>query len=168
MSTSSPNAGDRTRAIPPFRTNQGQEASEQLRALADKIGGAYANAYQQLNAAYSKAFQKLAVGMAGLQGAVPDPQALSTMMDPSSMADRRDGAQERALAAGENLAEMGIEIGLAWLRGAEEAAVAVANCEERITAASPLDLFKSAAATHAELVRKITRAGAGTIREMAD
>jgi hypothetical protein len=168
MSTSSPNAGDRTRAMPPFGTNPGQEASEQLLALADRIGGAYAEAYQQLNAAYSAAFQKLAVGMAGLQGGAPDPQALSAMMDPSSLTDRLDGAQEHALAIGENLAEMGIEIGLACLRAVEEAALAVANCEERITAATPFDLFKSAAATHAELVRKVTRAGASTIREMAD
>ena len=91
MSTSSPNAGDGNRATAPYRTNPGQEASEQLLALADKIGGAYAEAYQQLNAAYSAAFQKLAVGMAGVQGGMPDPQALSAMMDPSSLTDRVDG-----------------------------------------------------------------------------
>jgi hypothetical protein len=168
MSTSSPNAGDGTRATAPFRTNPGHEASEQLLALADKIGGACAEAYQQLNAAYSAAFQKLAVGMAGLQGGVPDPEALSTMMDPSSLTDRLGGAQEHAQAIGENLAEMGIEIGLACVRAVEEAAVAVANCQERITAASPFELFKSVSATHAELVRKVTRAGASTIREIAD
>jgi hypothetical protein len=168
MSTGSPNEANGTRATGPYRTNPGQEASEQLLALADKIGGAYAEAYQQLNASYSEAFHKLAVGMAGLQGGLPDPQALSAMMDPSSLTDRLDGAQEHALAVGENLAEMGIEIGLACLRAVEEATVAVANCQERITAASRFDLFKSAAATHAELVRKVARAGASTIREIAD
>jgi hypothetical protein len=168
MSTSSPNAGDGTRATAPFRTNPGHEASEQLLGLADKIGGAYAEAYQQLNAAYSAAFQKLAGGMAGLQGGVPDPQAFSAMMDPSSLTDRVDGAREDALAIGENLAEMGIEVGLACLRAVEEAAVALANCQERLTAASPFELFKSVSATHAELVRKVTRAGASTIREIAN
>jgi hypothetical protein len=42
------------------------------------------------------------------------------------------------------------------------------SCEERITAASPFDLCKSAAATHAELVREFTGAAASTIRELAD
>jgi hypothetical protein len=165
MTTINPFSASGAHAIPPAWSTTGQETYEQLLALADKIGAAYAEASQRMNASLADAYQKLAQHAGGLQDGLSDsPQA---MMDPSSVPQRLDEAQEHAAAVGEKVADMGIEIGLAYLSAFEEAAIAVAKCQEQLGAASSLDLVKASTATSAELLRKVTRAGAGTIREIA-
>jgi hypothetical protein len=166
MTTSNPFSASGAGAIPPTWSTTGQETSEQWLALADKIGAAYAEASQRMSAAFADAYQKLAQHAGGLQNGLSYSQQAMTI-DPSSLPERLDDAQEHALAVGEKVADMGIEIGLAYLSAFEEAAIAVAKCQEQVGAASSVDLVKASTATSAELLRKVTRASAGTIREIS-
>jgi hypothetical protein len=148
----------------------GQETYEQLLALADQIGAACSEAAQRLNSAYADAYQKLVLQAGGLPGKLSDPEAgqfLNVVMDPSSMTDRLNGAQESAATLGDDVTEMGVEIGLAALTAFEQAALAMAKFQEQLGAASQLDVVRTTTATAAELVRKVTQASASTIREMA-
>lgn len=169
MTTSNPHNANWGRAIPAGST-AGYEMVEQLLALADQIGAAYAEACQQLSSTYSEAYQKLVTQAGTLMGKPSEPQQaqmLNAMMDPSSLAECLDSAQENALVVGEQAAEMGIEIGLSYLKAFEQAALAVAKFQEHLGAASQVDVVKTSAATGAELVRKVTRAGADTLRDRA-
>jgi hypothetical protein len=165
MTTDNPSAAARARTIPSSWPTTGQENYEQLLALADKIGAAYAEASQRMNAALADAYQRLALHGGGVQDGLSSPQP--AVMDPSALRERLDDAQEHALAAGEKVTDTSVAVGLAYLNAFEEAAIALAKCQEQLGAASNVELVKAGTATGAELLRKVTRAGAGTIRDMA-
>ena len=148
----------------------GQATYEPLLALADQIGAACSEAGEQLSSAYAEAYQKLVLQAGGMPGKLPDPQQaqmFNAMMDPSSLAERLDETKESAMAMGDEAAEMGIQIGLACLNAFEQATLALAKFQEQVGATSQIDVVRSATATGAELIRKVTRAGASTLREMA-
>jgi hypothetical protein len=165
MSTDNPFRAGGARTIPSSWPTTGQENYEQLLELADKIGAAYAEASQRMNAALADAYQRLAVHGSGLQESLASAQPAT--MDPSALSERLDDAQEHALAVGEKVADASVAIGLAYLNAFEEAAIAVAKCQEQLGAASNVELVKASTATGAELLRKVTRANAGTLRDMA-
>jgi hypothetical protein len=165
MTTNNPFSTGPAHTSPPAWPTAGQENYEQLLALADKIGAAYAEASQRMSAALADAYQKLAQPAGGLQNGLSSLQP--AMMDPSALSERLDDAQEHAAAVGEKVADMGIEVGLAYLTAFEQAAMAVAKAQEQLGAASNVNLVKASTATSAELLRKVTRAGAGTIRDIA-
>jgi hypothetical protein len=147
----------------------GQETYEQLLALADQVGAAYSEAWQRLSSAYTGACQKLVADAGGLPGKLSGShtEALNALMDPAGLSERLENVQENAVAVGEEAAAMGIEVGLACLNAFEQAALAVAKFQEQVGAASQLDLVKSTTAAGAELIRKVTRASAGTLRDMS-
>jgi hypothetical protein len=169
MTTGKPHTASWPGATAPGWT-AGQETYEQLLALADQIGAACSEAFQRLNTAYAQAYQNL-VGQAGvLPGKFSDAkqsEMLNALMDPSSLAGRFDDVQESALAIGDDVAEMGVDIGLAALSAFEQAALAVAKFQEQVGAASQVDVVRTTSETAAELIRKITQAGASTVRDMA-
>jgi hypothetical protein len=165
MTTDNPASAGGARTMPSAWPNAGQEHYEQLLALADKIGAAYAEASQRMNAALADAYQRLALNRGGLQDGLSSPQP--AMMDPSALGERLDDAKEHALAVGEQVADTTIAIGLAYLNAFEEATIAVAKCQEQLGAASNVELVKASTATGAELLRKVTRAGSDTIRDIA-
>jgi hypothetical protein len=169
MTTTNPHAANRVRAITSSWPGAGQEAYEQLLALADTIGAACAEASQRLNAAYAGAHQELAHKPGGWQDGLTNAQQtmLGAMTDPSSLTSRAEDVQDRVLALADNLAEMGIDVALAYVGALEEATLAVAKCQAQLGAASQSELIKSTTATAAELLRKVAEASAGTVREMA-
>jgi hypothetical protein len=169
MTTGNPHTASWPGATAPGWTAS-QEPYEQLLALADQVGAACSEAFQRLNTAYAEAYQKLVVQAGGLPGKLSDPQQaqlLNSLMDSSSLAGRLDDAQQSALGIGDDVAEMGVEIGLAALSAFEQAALAVAKFQEQLGAGSQVDVVRTTTATAAELIRKVTRAGASTVRDMA-
>jgi hypothetical protein len=147
----------------------GQEVYEQLLALADKIGAACVEAYQQIGAAYVDAYQKLTFGIGSLQNKLADheqPNWYSAFTPSSSPSDRMADAAERTLTAGDNFADMGVKIGLACLDACEQATLAAATCHEQLGAASGSDLLKCTTCARAELARKVTRASAEAFRNI--
>jgi hypothetical protein len=147
----------------------GQEVYEQLLALADKIGAACVEAYQQIGAAYVDAYQTFTFGIGNLQNRPADqeqPNWYSAFMPWNSPSDRMTDAAERTLAVGDNLADMSAKIGLACLDACEQATLAAATCHEQLGAASGSDLLKCTTAARADLARKITRASAEAFRNI--
>jgi hypothetical protein len=159
-------AGPTRLAIP----GGGQEVYEQLLALADKLGAACVEAYQQIGAAYADAYQKFTFGIGGLQNKLADqdhPAAwYSAFMPSNSPSDRMADAAERTLSVGDNLTDMGVKIGLACLDACEQATLAAATCHEQLGAASGSDLLRCTTAARAELARKVTRASAEAFRNI--
>jgi hypothetical protein len=146
-----------------------EELYEQLLALADKVGAAYAEAYQQLSASYAQAYQKLALGVGNLQGNLASRQPadwLSAIPSGASATDQLAGIADRTFEIGENMTDMGRRIGLAFVAAAEQVTLAAADCQEQLGAASEVELIKATSTTCAELARKVVRAGASTVREM--
>jgi hypothetical protein len=158
-------AGPTRLAIP----GGGQEVYEQLLALADKIGAACVEAYQQIGAAYVDAYQNFTFGIGNMQNKLADqgqPNWYSAFMPSNSPSDRMADAAERTLTVGDNLADMSAKIGLACLDACEQATLAAATCHEQLGAASGSDVLKSTTAARAELARKITRASAEAFRNI--
>jgi DNA-binding ferritin-like protein len=145
------------------------EVYEQLLALVDKLGAAYSEACEQIGAAYVETYQTMAQGAVKLQGNVVDPQQSdwrSAVASPAATQEHLAEAQERAMAMGDHVSDLGLEVGLAYLDAIDQAALAAARCYEGIAALSRVDLVKSTAATRAELVRKVTEAYTATLREI--
>jgi hypothetical protein len=167
MSTDHPHSANPP--FPPAFTGAGQENAEQLFALADKIGAALSEASAQLQAAYNEAYQKLAQNPGGVSDGLTRAQqtVLRVITDPTSVNGQLEEAQDRAMVVSDGLTELGIEVSLAYLKALEDATLAVAKSQERVAAASQIDLVKATATTGAELLRKVAQAGAGTLREMA-
>jgi hypothetical protein len=146
-----------------------QEGYEQLLALTDKVGAAYADAYQQISAAYFGAYPPVGLGGWNLQDMIASPERWEwPAMFPStaSSSGQPDTATDRAAAIGDKLSEMCRKIGLAYVDAGEKASLAAAGAHEEIAAANPVPLVKTAAAAHAELVRKLTEASVTTIRQL--
>jgi hypothetical protein len=161
--------------------NRAQEVYEQLLALADKIGAAYVEAYQEIGAAYVEAYQKLALPVGGMQhqradnqqpgrpgvGAFPTAAPAADRLGGAN-ADPLGGANDRARAVADNLTDMGVKIGLACLDANEQATLAAAKAHEEIGATSSVDVVKATAASQAALARKVTQASTSAVREIVD
>jgi hypothetical protein len=159
--------GASTAGPTPMTMARGQEIYEQLLALADKVGAAYGEAIEQINAAHTEAVQGLAAGvqdpLAGIQ-----PDWLSALPSTGAPDERLADAQERATAIGDNLTDTSFEVGLAYLDAVEKAALAAAKCHEQLGVLSGVDLVKSTAKAHAGLIRQVTQAYTAALRDLAE
>ena len=155
-------------AMPLAMTPLGGAFYEQLLALADTIGAAYADAYRQIGAAYAEACRDVAGRVGGLEGlADRDQPSWAAAFNPLAFdSDRLAAAEDDALAVGEALTQMTREIGLALVEAAEQATLAAATCHQQVGDAIDVPLLSSVAATRADLARKIVQACASTCRQM--
>jgi hypothetical protein len=151
--------------VPLATMAQSQEMYEQLLALADKVGTAYAEAFEQIGGAYAEAFTKMAPGVPDTFGDFQNPDWRRAMPS-SATQDPLADAQEYAVAIGEQLGEMSLEVGLAFLDAMQRAALAAAKGHEELGALSQVDLLKSTAKAHAELVRTVAEAGTAALRDI--
>src|ERR1700739_2851325 len=97
-------------ATPFAMPGEGHEVYEQLLALADKIGAACVEAYQQIGAAYVEAYQNLPFGIGSMQNKLADgeqPSWYSAFTPSHGPSDRLADAAERTLTVGDNLTDMG-------------------------------------------------------------
>ena len=160
---------EQNRATPPAMTPFGRDFYEQLLALADKIGAAYADAYREISDAYAEACRDLAGGVGSLKEgpADRDQPSWAAAFNPLAFdSDRLAAAEDDALAVAESLTQMTREIGLALVEAAEQATLAAATCHQKVGDATDVDLLRSVAATRAELARKIVHACGSTFREL--
>ena len=151
----------------PMTMARGQEIYERLLALADRVGAAYAEAFEQINAAHTEAVQGLAAGVQDPLGGI-QPDWLSALPSTGAAGERLADAQERATAIGDNLTDTSFEVGLAYLDAVEKAALAAAKCHEQLGALSGVDLVKSTAKARAELIRQVTEAYTAALRDLAE
>jgi hypothetical protein len=169
MSASNERNATQPFGMPMVMPGGGQEIYEQVLALADKVGAAYAEAFQQLDAAYTEAYQKAAPGAGGLADKLAGQRPLDWLnaVAPAAAGNDQMGAlAERVLAINDGVSDMGRKIALAFLEASQQAILAAADCQEQLGATSYLGLIKATATTQAALARKITRAGFDTIREI--
>jgi hypothetical protein len=165
---------------------RGQEVYEQLFTLAQTVGEAYAEAVQRIGGAYMESCQKMASGGGGLENMFPggldgmfgaggmegmfaNPQQVdwgAAMLSPDSVNDQMSAVQDRSLAFGDNLKEMGRKITVAFVDAGEQAALSAAECLEQVGAATDVELVKTTTSSRADLARKVTRACAATMREI--
>jgi hypothetical protein len=159
--------GASTAGPTPMTTARGQEIYEKLLALADRVGAAYAEAFEQINAAHTEAVQSFAAGvqdpLAGIQ-----PDWLSALPSTGAAEERLADAQARATAIGDNLTDTGFEVGLAYLDAMEKAALAAAKYQEQLGVLSGVDLVKSTAKARAGLLRQVTQAYTAALRDLAE
>jgi ABC-type phosphate/phosphonate transport system substrate-binding protein len=147
----------------------GDQFSEQLLALADQLGAAFAEAYERISAAYAEAYQNVANQIGSLQEKLTDqqrPNWPAALASPGAPNEYLADAQGRTVAIGENLSEMGVQVGLAYLDAFEQATLAAAKCHEQIAETSRSDLLMSTATARADLVRRVAQAGASTMRDI--
>ncbi|MEA2212811.1 MAG: hypothetical protein QOF83_2759 [Solirubrobacteraceae bacterium] len=166
MGTSAPQGGRpngaSTGPTPLTSMAHGQELYEQLLELADKVGAAYAEAVEQIGGAYMEAFSKLAPAGA------PQNHDWRSALPSGATQDPLADAQEYALAIGEHLGEMSLEVGLAYLDAVQRVTLAAAQCHEQLGALSQLDLVKSTAKTRADLARTVAEASTTALRDIVD
>lgn len=169
MSTQAPGTNHNGAQAPWAMPNPLQEVYEQLLALADKVGAACTEAYQEIGAAYADAFQQTAVRIGSLQDKLADQEPVDwqALLTPAaSPTDQLTTAKDRTLAIGERFREVSRTIGLAYLDAGEKAALAAVKAHEQISAASPVDVVKDSAARRAEMARSVTQASASSIRQL--
>ena len=157
------------RAMPPAMTPLGRDFYEQLLALADTIGAAYAEAYRQIGAAYAEACRDVAGRAGSLEQGLADRDRPSwtAAFNPFAFgSDRLAAAEDDALAVGEALTQMTREIGLALVEAAEQATLAAATCHQQVGDVTDVHLLSSVAATRADLARKIVHACGSTCRQI--
>jgi hypothetical protein len=149
-----------------FMTGRGDQVSEQMLGLADQLGAAFAEAYERISAAYAEAYQKMTLEIGGLQETFADQQGPNWQAAMISPNDYLTDAKDWTVGIGENLTDMSVRIGLAYLEAFEQATLVAAKCHEQIAESSHSDFLKSTAAARAELARRIAQAGASTIRDI--
>jgi hypothetical protein len=137
---------------------------EQLLALSNQVGAAYLEAYEKTAAGIGDFQTKVAGGGLPdwLDGAAAWPTGAPMGVDPEPL----HKAAERALEVSEKLRERSRKITLAYLNACEVAALAVADLQEEMAAASPLELVKTVGGARAELTRGVTKACTTTAREI--
>jgi hypothetical protein len=119
---------------------------EQLLALGNRVGAAYLGACEKAAAGIGE-FQQTVASVTGsdwLSGAA--------------------GWQTGDFS--ENLMEMSRKLTLAYLDACEVAALAVAECQEEVAAASGLEAVKTFGAARADVTREVTTACMSTARQI--
>jgi hypothetical protein len=169
MSLNTEQPAEPNSAMPPAMTPLGRGFYEQLLALADTIGAAYADAYGQIGAAYAHACRDVAGRVGSLEEGLADRDQPSwaTAFNPLAFgSDRLAAADDDALAVGEALTQMARDIGLALVEAAEQATLAAATCDRQVADVIDVPLLSSVAATRADLARKIVHACGSTCRKI--
>ena len=167
MNADSPHPGSGLGQSWPVASNRAQEIYEQLLALADQIGAAFAEANQKIAGACVEASHGLALGVGNWQDNVGDGPPWSRGFT-TDLSKSLEGAEDLAGQLTERLAELGTSIGLAYLDAHERAALAAADYHQHLGAVSHVSLLETTTAAGAELMRKIVKAGAGAARDMID
>jgi hypothetical protein len=144
------------------------EIYEQLLALSNQVGAAYLEAYEKTAAGIGNFQEMLAAG--GLPDWLEAGTAWQTAMPtsdiPEPLSEPLYDAAERALEVTERLREQGKRLTLAYLNACEVAALALADLQEEVAAASSLELVKTVGGVRARLTREVTKACASTAREI--
>jgi hypothetical protein len=139
---------------------------ERLLALSNQVGAAYMEAYERTAAGIGDFQEKVAAagvpdwfdaGAAWQKTAAPP---IGDVPEPLHM------AAERALESSEKLRERSKKVTLACLNACEVTALALADWQEEIAEASPLEFVKTVGAVRAELTRDVAKACASTAREI--
>jgi hypothetical protein len=141
-----------------------REIYEQLLALSTQLGAAYLEAYEKTAAGIGDFQDKLAA--AGLPDWLDSGAAWQAATPAGKISEPLQDAAERAIEVSEQLMERSKKVTLAYLNACEVAALAVADLQEEVAAASPLELVKTVAGVRAGLTREVTRACASTAREI--
>jgi hypothetical protein len=144
--------------------DHGREIYEQLIALSTEVGAAYLEAYEKTAAGIGDFQEKLAT--ADLPDWLDAGAAWQTATPAGEIPEPLYDAAERALEVSERLKESSKKVTLAYLNACEAAALAVADLQEEVAAASPLELVKTVAGVRAGLTREVTKACASTAREI--
>jgi hypothetical protein len=140
------------------------EIYEQLLALSNQVGAAYLEAYEKTAAGIGDFQEQLAAG--GMPDWLDAGAAWETATPATEIPEPLHNAAERALEVSERLRERSKKLTLAYLNVCEVAALAVADLQEEVAAASPLELVKTVAGARARLTREVTKACASTAREI--
>jgi hypothetical protein len=140
------------------------EIYEQLLALSNQVGAAYLEAYEKTAAGIGDFQEQLAAG--GMPDWLDAGGAWETATPITEIPEPLNNAAERALEVSERLRERSKKLTLAYLNVCEVAALAVADLQEEVAAASPLELVKTVAGARARLTREVTKACASTAREI--
>jgi hypothetical protein len=142
-----------------------REIYEQLLTLSNQVGAAYLEAYEKTAAGIGDFQEKLAAaGMPDWLDAAAAWQSATPADD--DIAEPLHDAAERALEVSERLMERSKKVTLAYLNVCEVAALAVADLQEDVAAASPIEFVKTVAGARAGLTREVTKACASTARQI--
>jgi hypothetical protein len=161
------NAGDRYGTA----TDRAHEIYDQLLAVGKELAASYVDAYEKTAAGVAEFQDRVAksgwssgvgtghVGVGNGHGG----HARSATTDPGEAVRN---ARMRALEISEKMQEMNRKITLAYLNACELAALAVADCQEELTATSNLELVKTVGGARVAFRREMTKAYASAAREI--
>jgi hypothetical protein len=146
-------------------TDRAQEIYDQLLTVGKELADGYVDAYQKTAAGLAEFQDRVtstgwSSGLGNGFGGGASPRNTTT-----DAADPLGTARERALEITEMLQEMNKKIMLAYLNACELAALAVADCQEELTAASDLELVKTMGGAGIALRREMTKACVSAARE---
>jgi hypothetical protein len=141
-----------------------REIYEHLLALSNEVGAVYVEAYEKAVAGIGDLQQQIAAaGLPSWFEAGSGWQAGSPYGDAPEALHK---AAERVLEMSETLRQRSKTVTLAYLNACEVAALAIADWQEEVATASPLELVQTIGTMRAELTREVTKACASTAREM--
>ena len=141
-----------------------REIYSHLFALSNHVSSACMEAYEKATAGMGDIQRKMtATGMPGWLEAGGPWAAGAPSAD---AAEALNAAAEQVLELTEKLSERSKKVTLACLEACEAAALAVADWQEELAAASPVDLFKTIGSMRASVTREVTKACCGNAREM--
>ena len=138
-----------------------RDTYEQLLALSDRIGAAYATAYQKIALGFSDAQDSLMT--ADRSDLVTDMLSMSTF---GAHGATPEGAAKRACEIRDAVVGMTATIGLAYVDANEKAAIAAADCRAALMPDATTPLVKTIACARADLMREILGACASTAQRM--
>jgi hypothetical protein len=151
-------------------SDRAQEVYDQLLTVGKEVASAYVEAYQKTAAGiaeYQDQVTKVGwsngLGTASGFGTASGTQPTSLTTDAG---DTLRTARKRALEISEKLQEMNKRIMLAYLNACELAALAVADCQEELTATSSLELMKTVGGARVAFRREMTKACVSAAREI--
>jgi hypothetical protein len=146
-------------------TDRAQEIYDQLLTVGKEVAAAYVDAYQKTAAGIAEYQDKVAeAGWTNGFGPEPGgPLRSATATDPT---ESLRSARTRALEISEKLQEMNKKIMLAYLNASELAGLAVADCQEELTAVGNLELVKTMGGARVSFGREMTKACVSAAREI--
>ena len=146
-------------------TDRAQEIYDQLLTVGKEVAAAYVDAYQKTAAGIAEYQAKVSNGgWSGGPSAEPDGQLWGTTATNAGASLRE--ARARALEISEKLQQMNRKIMLAYLNASELAGLAVADCQEELSAISNLELVKTMGGARVAFKREMTQACASAARQV--
>ena len=137
-------------------TDRANEIYDQLLTVGKEVAAAYVDAYEKTATGIAEFQNRVAqAGYPGIPGASPRG---ATRAGGNDSGEPVRNARLRAHEIGERLQEMNKKITLAYLNACELAALAVADCQEELSATSRVDLVKTMGGARADFRREIAKA----------